>query len=63
MGFEVCAHKLFKAALPDDGLEAWEVFFKGGEEAKPILSVVYLKSLEGGEAIVRLDEGVSLGGD
>ena len=63
ISFEVCAHKFFETARADNGLEAGEVFFEGGEKTEPVLSVVDFEALEGRETVVGLDEGVGLCSD
>ncbi len=55
-GLEIGDGEAVEFAFAEDGAEAAEIFGEGPEQSPPVLLVVDLEALEGGEAVVGFDE-------
>jgi hypothetical protein len=58
VGFEVGDGEAVEAARAEGGGEGGEIVVEAVEEAEPILAIVDLDALEGGETVVGFDDGV-----
>ncbi len=62
MGGQIGDGQRLEGACADYGLECQKVLGERAEDAEPVLAVVDLQPLEGGEAAVRGDERLGHGG-